>query len=189
MDVSCIARRTRRKSTASEHVNSKDRYSGLSASKQLNAPCVTIRTLGRRKTVCSETVTEKKRRETQEIHVGKSSSSETIESCHSYEMSAVYDKKDQTEEESEDCENDRQNDGKLSPFELSCIAKRTRRRKSSSQTEDKIPTSSYSLALSNRYNHAWPRQNELVAFSKLRNKQNYYPSNNHHPHVNNRKRN
>ncbi|XP_005177404.3 uncharacterized protein LOC101897555 [Musca domestica] len=189
LDVSCIARRTRRKSTASEHVNSKDRYSGLSASKQLNAPCVTIRTLGRRKTVCSETVTEKKRRETQEIHVGKSSSSETIESCHSYEISAVYDKKDQTEEESEDCENDRQNDGKLSPFELSCIAKRTRRRKSSSQTEDKIPTSSYSLALSNRYNHAWPRQNELVAFSKLRNKQNYYPSNNHHPHVNNRKRN
>ncbi|XP_065364825.1 dentin sialophosphoprotein-like [Calliphora vicina] len=150
-DISCIAKRTRRKSMVCWR-NNKPATETLMESKEnpLNVSCIAVRT--RRKTICAET-------------------KYTQESL--YEMSRVYEKLHESEDDEDDDDEDETdfitgdesdeesvlnqvlvdtdldkfivNDGyeeKDSKFEISCIAKRTRTRKSVTTRLQNIPEES-----------------------------------------------
>ncbi|XP_075156147.1 uncharacterized protein LOC142229473 [Haematobia irritans] len=194
LDNSCIAKRTRRRSMASER---------LSNSKNENNVAEPIKSSGRRKTVCSQTSLEKKRDTVRE-------QTKSV----SHEMSEIFEKLYETDEESENFvlptnSKQKQNDTYdkregLDSLEISCIANRTRKRKSFKlpaivevEELNYSPSSSnkavagtteeyhekYPSNLRSKYAHmgpikrmeAWPKQNEEIAFftNRVRSKSKY----------------
>lgn len=218
LDISCIAKRTRRKSMFCERTISEERCSNpIQNTKQLEISCVALRTRGRRETVCSETFTEKnkheqRRRKNSKIRNGKTMLDESDESSSPYQVSQIYEKEHETDDDMENVvvpdncmEYENSNKCKLSALEISCIANRTRKHKSVKPIEvidEESSSSCYSISSSStcgtdlvpsrlsRYNEKFPNQSVECFKSKTnqQKQQSYHPSNYHHPHINNRRR-